>query len=529
VSNKLQQGRVAARVGDRAEARRLLLAATQETPESVEAWLELAGVVEAPEEKRRCFVQALNLAPGHPAAQAGLFLVEQKLAGQGALAAPGLAAVSPAGTQIFCQRHPQIETGLRCNRCETPICPKCAQRTPVGFRCPNCVTELEGRYYSQLKDGEVNPYHRPLHQPFVNYLLIGLLALGWFSMEAAGGSTTDEVLINFGANYGPLILQGEIWRLFTSMFLHIGLQHLVFNLVGLLAFGFEMERLYGRYRYLTIYLLSGLLGNLLSFTLQGPNHYSAGASGAIYGIVGTNLAFFWLYRHKLGEYGRQRRNFVLILVGVGLVLGLTAMPADNLAHIGGFLAGTLLGYALAPRYRVNPAGPQQIIDRAALTRRWWVPTLGLMTFGGGLWLALSFWLATAGKDLRHSFPDPIDERHLEYGRTVETHLGNEDGDIWTFEGKTGQIITIAMNSDSFDTYLELYAPGNAFLVEDDDSGRRKNAKIKAFQLPASGTYTLIAYSVEDRGHLGSPYSLTITLLGRGDQAYQPLRVLQSHS
>src|SRR5262245_18116015 len=100
-----------------------------------------------------------------------------------------------------------------------------------------------------------------------------------------------------------------------------------------------------------------------------------------------NLAFFWLYRRQLGEFGRQRRNTVLVLVGIGLVLGLTVMPVDNLAHIGGFLAGTVLGYALAPRYRVNSATtPQRITDRAALTRRWWVPSLGLLVFGAGLWL-----------------------------------------------------------------------------------------------------------------------------------------------
>jgi hypothetical protein len=152
-----------------------------------------------------------------------------------------------------------------------------------------------------------------------------------------------------------------------------------------------------------------------------------------------------------------------------------------------------------------------------------------VTFGGGLWLALSFWLATAGRDFRHAFPNPIDERRLEYGQSVETHLESEDGDIWTFEGKAGQIVTIAMNSDRFDPYLELYGPHETFLVEDDDSGRRHNAKIKAFQLPASGTYTIIAYSVEDGAHQGSPYSLTLTLLGRGNQAYQHFEVLQSFS
>lgn len=514
MSNKLQEGRIAARVGDLAEARRLLQAASRETPENAEVWLELAGVVESLQEKQHCFTQVLAFAPDHAAAQAGLALIEQKLTTQ---AVPSPAPLETALT--FCYRHPDVETGLRCNRCNRPMCPKCAQRTPIGFRCPDCISELEGRYYSQLKEGDLNPYDRPLDQPFVNYVLMGIIILGLVSMEVAGGSTTDEVLIRFGANYGPLILQGELWRLFTSMFLHIGPQHLAFNLVGLVIFGLEMERIYGRYRYLVIYLIAGLLGNLLSFAVQGPSHYSAGASGAIYGVIGTNLAFFWLYRHRLGEYGRQRRNMVLTLVGIGLVLGLTVMPADNWAHMGGFLAGAILGYGLAPRYWVNPATtPPRIADRAALSRRWWVPTLGLLAFGGGLWLATSFWSARLGEVPFGSLMSPVKSQVIEYGQTIEAEMEHEDGDNWTFEGRAGQIITITMNSDSFDTYLELYGPNELFLIEDDDSGRQRNAQIKAFHLPTSGTYTIIVYSMEDNRSLGQLYRLTLTLLGRGEQA-----------
>jgi len=74
------------------------------------------------------------------------------------------------------------------------------------------------------------------------------------------------------------------------------------------------------------------------------------------------------------------------------VLGLTVMPVDNFAHIGGFAAGLVLGYGLTPRYRVDEAiSPHRITDRASLLRRWWVPTLGALVFGGGLWLALDFW------------------------------------------------------------------------------------------------------------------------------------------
>jgi hypothetical protein len=137
----VQQGLTAARVGDVEDARRLLTEATRQMPGNVEAWLGLAGVVDSLEEKKRCFSRVLALDPDNDEAKAGLARVEQKLAGESRDGQPdrGLAT---------CYRHPGVETALRCNRCNRPICPKCARRTPVGFRCPECIREQENKYYS---------------------------------------------------------------------------------------------------------------------------------------------------------------------------------------------------------------------------------------------------------------------------------------------------------------------------------------------------------------------------------------------
>jgi hypothetical protein len=140
-SDLVQQGLTAARVGDTKEARRLLEQATYDMPDSVEAWLALAGVVDYMEEKRNCFEKVLALDPDNAEAQAGLALVEQKLAESSPI------ADGDTGT-TYCYRHPEMETGLRCNRCNKPICPKCAQRTPVGFRCPDCIREQEDKFYT---------------------------------------------------------------------------------------------------------------------------------------------------------------------------------------------------------------------------------------------------------------------------------------------------------------------------------------------------------------------------------------------
>jgi hypothetical protein len=147
IKDLVQHGLAAARVGDVEDARRLLTQATQQRPDNIEAWLGLAGVVESLEEKKRCFSQALQLDPDNAEAKAGLALVERKLLAS----TGGEKAAGEAGTVAgvgFCYRHPQTETGLRCNRCNKFICPKCAHRTPVGFRCPDCIREQEDRFYS---------------------------------------------------------------------------------------------------------------------------------------------------------------------------------------------------------------------------------------------------------------------------------------------------------------------------------------------------------------------------------------------
>jgi len=233
----------------------------------------------------------------------------------------------------------------------------------------------------------------PVSNPFLTYVLLGLIVIIWVLMELAGGSQNSQVLVRFGANFGPLILDGETWRLFTSMFLHIGLAHLFFNSYALFIFGLEMERLYGPDRYLVVYILSGLFGSLASFASRGPEVFSAGASGAIFGIIGMNLAYFLLHRETFGQFGRQRVMNTLLIIGINLVFGFTVPGIDNLAHIGGLISGFALGYGLAPRYQlvdeytVNP----RVIDTVSLLNRWWVPVLGIIILAGGITSAISFW------------------------------------------------------------------------------------------------------------------------------------------
>jgi rhomboid protease GluP len=213
--------------------------------------------------------------------------------------------------------------------------------------------------------------------------LLAINVLVWLAMTAAGGSTDSEVLLGFGAKYGPAIYRGEYWRLFTAMFLHIGLMHLGFNSYALYVLGPETERFFGRKRFLTAYMLAGVLSIVVSYVFSST--LSAGASGAIFGLVGALAAFFIRQRAAFGEPGRRRLIHLVSIVGINLVIGFTVTGVDNWAHIGGLAAGFLIGWALSPEYEVVPASPSQparVVDRNSLARRWWVlPVALLLTVG----------------------------------------------------------------------------------------------------------------------------------------------------
>ena len=220
-------------------------------------------------------------------------------------------------------------------------------------------------------------------QPRLTYVLLAANVLVFLAMTAAGGSTNTDVLIRFGAKANVLIAQGQVWRLLTSMFLHIGVMHLAFNIYALFILGVEVERLYGSARFLAIYLLAGLWGSLVSFAL-GPS-LSAGASGAIFGLLGATMAFFHRHRRAFGSWGRQRLLSLLGIVGLNLFLGFTVAGIDNLAHLGGLVSGAILGWVLAPQYRVHgdDRGRPHVVDVSSLLARWWAVALAATLLAGG--------------------------------------------------------------------------------------------------------------------------------------------------
>jgi rhomboid protease GluP len=208
---------------------------------------------------------------------------------------------------------------------------------------------LEERDVREEQGGSHTPeqnsfLHMDTRPPYVTYVFLGMNIVAYLLMSAAGwffNLNQSQQLFIFGAKYNTLIAYGQYWRLFTAMFLHIGIMHLFFNSYALYAYGPVVEHLFGKAKFAAVYLLSGLMGSLFSYIFS-PNP-AAGASGAIFGLMGSLLYF------------RQRRKDIfrrifgaglMMIIGINLFYGMVQPGIDNWGHIGGLAGGYLVGNAI---------------------------------------------------------------------------------------------------------------------------------------------------------------------------------------
>ncbi len=188
----------------------------------------------------------------------------------------------------------------------------------------------------------------------LTYVLVGINVLVFLAMVVKGASVmqpTSDQILRWGANFGPLTLTGQWWRLLTAMFVHIGLVHLALNMWCLWQLGLLAEYLYGPKTFLALYMMSGLAASIVSLA-RNPLVVSAGASGAIFGIAGALIAT--LYLGKLAAPRGAWRTSLISLVafaGYNLAFGFLARGIDIGAHIGGLLSGLLLGSVLSVDFR----------------------------------------------------------------------------------------------------------------------------------------------------------------------------------
>lgn len=201
--------------------------------------------------------------------------------------------------------------------------------------------------------------------------LIVIMVLVYGAMTLVGGSTNVNVLITFGAKLNALIQQGEWWRLVTPMFLHIGFTHILMNMITLYFVGMQIEAAFGHTRFLVLFLVAGVGGNVASFCFS--NSLSAGASTAIFGLFGAFMMLgesFWQ-----NPVIRQLTQTFLAFVVMNILFDLFAPGIDLAGHLGGLAAGFLVAYSLG----VPRIGKVSTIKRVVAT---------IVLVGGLVWLYL---------------------------------------------------------------------------------------------------------------------------------------------
>ena len=250
-----------------------------------------------------------------------------------------------------CYRHRDRESHIRCQRCDRPICPDCMRPASVGFQCPECVKEgsratRSGRTaYGGKRSG--NP-------ALTSMVLIGINVAVWLAILVSGATSSPLVrqlalrpTSTFrGVVYPgvPSVAEGDVWQLLTSMFAHVEVWHIGFNMLALYVLGPGLEAAIGRTRFLLLYLISGLAGSATVMWFSDPLSLTLGASGAIFGLMGALL----VVALKVGGDVRSIVGWIAINFVITFVFG---SFISWQGHLGGFVAGVLIGATIvyAPR------------------------------------------------------------------------------------------------------------------------------------------------------------------------------------
>ncbi|HUP63998.1 MAG TPA: rhomboid family intramembrane serine protease [Thermoanaerobaculia bacterium] len=192
----------------------------------------------------------------------------------------------------------------------------------------------------------------------VTFAILAVIIVVYMFEVLAGGSSSVQVLVDLGAIVPGLLSRGEWWRLVAAMFLHIGILHLFLNLWALYQLGGVFEMLFGSRRFAVTYFVSGIVASLTSAIFIASNGVAAGASGAIFGVLGALIVSIRRsprFRHAAWTRGLLQQ--LILWAGINIIIGF--MPGiDNAAHIGGFACGLLLG--LAP-HRIPPPPPSEVL------------------------------------------------------------------------------------------------------------------------------------------------------------------------
>src|SRR5690606_30414401 len=193
------------------------------------------------------------------------------------------------------------------------------------FHCPECMREAR-QSAPRTKPRVVTAFRSDSSAPVVTWSIIGLCVAIYLLQLVSGGAVTNALF------YHPVLTEYQPWRMLTSLFVHSeqSFLHIIFNMYSLLIFGPILERALGRWRFLVLYLLSGLGGSVAVLLIE-PRIGVVGASGAIFGLLGA----FFVIQRRLGGNNLQ----LMIVIGLNLVIGFVIPNIAWQAHIGGLVAG----------------------------------------------------------------------------------------------------------------------------------------------------------------------------------------------
>jgi rhomboid protease GluP len=211
------------------------------------------------------------------------------------------------------------------------------------------------------------------------------------------------LLVQWGTNYGPRTLDGQWWRLFTAMFLHFGVLHLALNMWALWSIGRLTERLYGSAYFIVLYLFSGLCGSFASLYVH-PALNSAGASGAIFGVLGGLFAFMVNPKTRIpASIAATHRNSAIVFIAYNLFNGFSHAGIDNAAHLGGLAGGIAMGWLLARPVKFEAR--QSPMPRLALAMLAGIVVLGVLAWP----LVHTSPTVAAERSFRHQFQLSADD------------------------------------------------------------------------------------------------------------------------
>jgi len=282
---------------------------------------------------------------------------------------PDFETKMPQDIQVrYCYRHPDRETGVSCSNCGRPICHECMIPAPVGFRCPECVKEQNA------------------HNSRAKVVTRGQIRSRWGagSIPGSSGITATKVLIAinvavfllglspylglridyYGALSVPSVLvEHQYWRIFTALFIHAGIFHILLNMWALWIVGSFLEAAIGRGKFLILYLLAGFAGSVL--VLLVPSGPVVGASGAIFGLFGALAVHAFLNQGRDFQSSAFLRQ-ILIIIAINLVFTFAWGGISWQAHIGGLVGGAATMFAMMLGGRKDPRRPFELADALAV-------------------------------------------------------------------------------------------------------------------------------------------------------------------